>query len=428
MRTTVFLVILAAGAFAVRIAFTVAFRGGLDTVPAQEIAGADGVEYDLLARHVATGKGYSYDGVTPTAFRAPGLPLFVAVLYSVFGIYYPAAYISFALWGAAGAIGAYLFADEVLGVRPARWVGVFAALYPPDIYNCSYFFSELLFAPLLAFGLWLLARSVRTSSLSAAAGAGLFLGYATLTRSFGVLFLPIFALYLAVIQPRGWRAAVAFGIAFIAVLAPWSIRNYLAFGRPVLIATNGGSTFYGANNDIVAGTPREFGNWVSTKRLPGRDEIDAQPDEISHDKKEWQLGIDWVKHHPEKFVLIAPAKIVRFWFPFVGFSSFKRYPIVNIGLMAPLLLLILLGIGRSLLKREGRSVLILAHLTLLANLVMVVSFWGGERFRDANVPVLVLYGVVGLWWLRYRTDVFSSSPVPGPHTDQTRVASGPTVC
>jgi hypothetical protein len=186
------------------------------------------------------------------------------------------------------------------------------------------------------------------------------------------------------------------------------MRNYAVYGRLVLIATNGGSTFYGANNDLVAGSPKEYGNWVSTTRLSGRNLIDAQPDEVSHDKMEWKLGIDWVKEHPGTYVVLGFAKVARFWLPFIQYPSFKRYPVPNILLMTPLLLLVGIGIVRALIRREGRRAFALPHLTLFANMLMVVIFWGDPRFRDANVPVLAAYAVAGLWWLWYRSDVFVS--------------------
>ena len=49
---------------------------------------------------------------------------------------------------------------------------------------------------------------------------------------------------------------------------------------------------------------------------------------------------------------------------------------------------------------------------VVANLVMVVIFWGGPRFRDANAPVLIIYAVAGLWWVRQRTDVFAVGSAP----------------
>lgn len=400
MRISLFLVIVGVAAFAIRIGFTLAYRGSLDVVPVRPTAWPDGVEYDLLARNVAAGHGYVWENGSATAFRAPGFPLFLAAVYAVVGPYYTAAYVSFAVCGALGAISTYLFARELVNGRTARWAAVLAAIYPSDVFACSDFFSEVLFSPCLGFGLWLLLYQLRTGSRPAGFGAGVLLGLAALTRSFAVIFLPLFALQLLV--ARGWARAAVYSLGFLLVILPWTARNYAVLGKVVLIATNGGSTFYGANNDFVADNLREHGNWVSTTRLPGRDEIEAQPDEVSHDKVEWRLGTEWVKRHPEKFVVLGMFKTIRFWLPFVQWPSLKTYPVVNVLSTAPFLILILIGMLLTVVTRAGRRHYAVLHLTMLANWFTVVIFWGDPRFRDANVPVLMVYAVVGGAWVLAR--------------------------
>src|SRR5262249_40572938 len=154
-------------------------------------------------------------------------------------------------------------------------------------YSATLFESENLFVPLLALACWLLLRAGRRySHWPLLVLAGLSLGFATLTRSFGLLLLPIGAMYVF----RGYTGArrqrlflaTAFSIAFVAPIAPWTIRNARVMGAPVLVATNGGSTFYGGNNDRVVHEPNLWGGWISTVDLPHRDQVDAAPNEIEH--------------------------------------------------------------------------------------------------------------------------------------------------
>ena len=305
-------------AVSLRVTFTVAYRGGLDRPPDSKANGADGTEYDLIGRRLAAGDGYTWESGASTAFRAPGLPLLLAAVYSAFGPHYPAAYLALAVCGGVGAVVSALLAGELFGRCHAWWAGLVAAVHPGDVFFCSYFFSEAVYAPVLGVGLIGVTRAANGGRLGWAAVGGLFLGYATLCRSFGLLFVPLFGLFLLVRLPtrRGVLAAGLFGLGFAAVLGPWVGRNYQAFGKPVLVATNGGSTFYGGNNPVVAGSLAQYGNWVATTRLPGRDLIDAQPDEVSHDKMEWQLGMAWVREHPGQFLKLVPFKLARFWAPF----------------------------------------------------------------------------------------------------------------
>src|SRR5262249_37347052 len=151
-----------------------------------------------------------------------------------------------------------------------------------------------LFVPLLALGTWLVIRYVKGGSVGWLALAGLVLGYATLARPMGILLLGMLPLLFVVLDFRRgkWPLAACglFAAAFLAGVLPWTYRNYLVHDRFVLATTNGGSTFYGANNERVATELRDLGYWVATNHLPHRDLIDAQPDEVSHDKMEWKLG------------------------------------------------------------------------------------------------------------------------------------------
>ena len=68
-------------------------------------------------------------------------------------------------------------------------------------------------------------------------------------------------------------------IVAIAILAPWTIRNYIVFDRFVPISTNGGFNFWRGNNDVTTGSPwTETGSAVwSTDDIWY--EVESHPDE-----------------------------------------------------------------------------------------------------------------------------------------------------
>jgi 4-amino-4-deoxy-L-arabinose transferase-like glycosyltransferase len=394
-RKFVFLVALIA--FALRLGFTAAYRGGLDQPPTHARCAADGVEYDSLARSVAAGRGFCWDDGTPTSFRAPGLPLAMAAVYTIFGGSYVPIHIFFSVCGVLNVIGTYCFTRELLDVRRARIAMILAAIYRPDVYMASNFLSEIVFVPCLAFGLYFLVRSSRKPSSWGMLMAGLLLGCGSLSRSFAILLLPILCFDL--VRTCSWKAAIIYAVGFLAVLLPWTARNYSVHGKFVLVSTNGGSTFYGGNNPVVAGQLWQHGNWVSTTLLPGRDLIEAQPNEVAHDQMEYKLGREWVQSNPLAFAKLGIFKVIRFWTPFIHWPSFKVYPVANIGSTAPFLALILLGLIRTLVRPDDRRLCRVCHLTLVGSMIMVVIFWGDPRFRDANLPILMVYAVFGWDWV-----------------------------
>jgi 4-amino-4-deoxy-L-arabinose transferase-like glycosyltransferase len=308
-------------------------------------------------------------------------------------------HVVFCLLGAASCLLTYLLARELLPRATARVAGLLAAVYLPHVYFATRFDSENLFVPCLGLGMWMFVLHLKRGSVSWLLLSGLAFGAGALTRPFVLLLVPLLGLLLLFRSGTGFRrrlwVAASFTISFLVPVLPWTARNWMVHGKPVLIATNGGSTFYGSNNTIVATDWQLLGAWVSTTKLPGRDAIDATPNEIAHDALEWRLGIEWVRDHPSLMPQLVAAKFVRLWLPDVE-SANRKYVLLQLLTYTPFLLLILAGlwgIWRS--SAYYNSPWLAIHLTILATVVTGLLFWGSPRFRDANTPLLMMYAAVG---------------------------------
>jgi hypothetical protein len=274
--------------------------------------------------------------------------------------------------------------------------------------------------------LWLFVAHLRTSSLWLLAPAGALLGYSALTRPVGVFFVPALALVLQRSRDATWRRTAARGFVLAAcagaVLTPWVIRNYNVHKRMVLIATNGGSTFYGSNNDIVLHDREYLGSWISTVGLPGRQTIEAAPDEVSHDEVEWRLGKTWVRSHLADMPLLSCYKVARFWLPEISSHNSKAVIVFTAGYL-PFGVLMLLGLGVSLRTPGGRTPPWLAlHAILAANLVSSLIFYGSPRFRDSITPVLMVYTAAGIELLirrRTKTDAGAGETATAVRADHS---------
>lgn len=414
MSTRRFLVLLIAAAFLVRLAAVIALRD-MRQGPSLSF-GSDGVEYNQFGLQLANGNGYSWPSGRPTSFRAPGFPLLLAGLHAVFGNYVPF-YLTFCLLGSLAALLTFFVGREVLPDTAARVAALCVAFYPPHVYFATEFASENLFVPLLTLALWLVLVHLRTGSLAPVAIAGLALGWATLTRSFAILIPP--ALSLLLLWPRRQTiqralpaAALLLG-GFLAVVLPWTMRNYKVHGTLVLVATNGGSTFYGGNNDWAISNVRNYGAWVSTRLLPGAD-ADALKAEAERDRSQWQRGKQWVRTHLAWMPLLVTAKYVRLWLPDIS-SRNRAYVLLQLVCTTPFLLLVLLGQFRMLrAARWWTPAWLVLHATGLTTAFVALLFWGSPRFRDANASLLMLYAAVALellWINRPRRFIASKSRV-----------------
>jgi 4-amino-4-deoxy-L-arabinose transferase-like glycosyltransferase len=393
-----YLTLLGVTAFLVRVAFVLVLRD-IQVGPAGS-GSADDVDFNNRALHLAAGEGYVNDHGQPTSFRAPGWPFFLAGIYALVGESPPVVYVVLCLLGAFACILTYLLARELLSEGWARTAGFLACFYLGHIQFSTLYLSEGLFTPLLTLGCWLFICRLKGAGMLTLALAGLVLGYATLVRPFTILMLPLLIPLLTGWRPRYWLAgfgpALAFAVPFLLVMLPWTYRNYVVHHRFVLVATNGGSTFYGSNNERVAKEPRYYGYWLSTTDLPHRDLIDAQPDEVAHDKMEWKLGVDYLKENPAMIPWLAALKFARMWW-LPEFDAGRFNYLLRILSHLPFVILWLIALPRLLFNSFFRTppwhVL---HLTMLATVLTVLIFWGCARFRDANVSILAIYAAVGL--------------------------------
>lgn len=400
-RAWLFASVLFAIAFGVRIAAVLWLRD-LNVGPTTPSTNDD-YEFNVFAQNLVAGRGYVNDQGVPSSFRAPGFPFVLAGLYWLVGTNYAAAYLALCAVGAASCVLTWLLAREFVEERWARVAGVLSAFYLGHVYFSTVFYSECLFVLLLTLGLWLMVRYLRGGPAWYLASAGLAFGYATLTRPFSLLLLPLFGALL-LFSSRSWRFRLRdlamWTLCFMVVLLPWTARNYRVHDAFVLVATNGGSTFYGGNNPRVVSERQYYGYWLSTRELPGRDLIDQHPNEYDHDKVEWKLGIDWVKDHPGQFVFAAGLKIAR---AVIGPPDFDAGPtyfkVLRVASYWPLVPLFVLGVLLALRRRSWSLAWMAIHACMMATLATVVIFWGSSRFRDVNVAILMLYAVVALEWI-----------------------------
>lgn len=389
----VYLGILFVAALTVRLVALLSVRQ-LSQLPGMQ-AGADGVEFEQLARALAQGRGYVRPNGMPTAFRAPGFPMFVSVIYRLAHFSVNAATLSFPLIGAAVCVAAYLLAREVVSERVARLSAVLGVFYFPAIYFSTIWLSEPLFMLSFALSLWLFLVYLRMGSTVLLAGAGLLFSWSVLVRPYAILMLPVLLL-LDTVHSR--RRLLTVPLLLACCLAPtsiWALRNYRLYHAFVIGTTNGGSTFYGGNNDIVLRIPEHMGGWVSTVHLPGRAQVEATPNEYVHDQVEWRLGKQWVTSHLAVFPLLLGMKMVRFALPEIN-SGNRKFVILSVITTLPFLPLWILGLRAAAIRTNRTVPWFVIHCGIAMTVATGIIFWGSPRFRDSAAPLLFLYAGFGL--------------------------------
>lgn len=224
-------------------------------------------EYLALARSVAAGTGFSYgpghdSGTTPQFGRAPLYPLFLAVIGATGAAPESAptrVKVAQAALGAGLVVLIGAITGRAAGSRAGILAAAIAAVYPPLVFYPAYVFSETLYSVIALSAALVLqiavdrADQARNSRAAAPLSllAGLLIGMGVLTRPAMLLFLPLAMLWL--VARRRHVLVVGLVAAAVAVVAPWTARNSRVHGRFLLVASEGGVTFWTGNHPLARG-------------------------------------------------------------------------------------------------------------------------------------------------------------------------------
>ena len=221
-------------------------RIGLQAVWQPTLA-ADAADYDRLARALLDGEGFVDTRGSPTSFRPPLYPAFVAFWYALAG---PGTrWIGWAqvaldlttVWIT------YQLARHWLAERWALWAAGLTAANLALISATGRLLSESLFTALLMAAVWLASLAWREPARTrpgVAALAGSVFGFAVLTRGVLLPFVFLIVLAAAVAHRRLPRGTVPFVMAFLVVLTPWTLRNLRVHDAFVPVTTQVGITLY----------------------------------------------------------------------------------------------------------------------------------------------------------------------------------------
>lgn len=217
---------------------------------------SDAVEYDVLARNVASGGGFGFYPGVPTAFRNPLLPFLGAAVYVVIGPHPIGVQVVLILLGSLIPPVVFSLARKYVEPATALLAASIAVFYPSLVVFSNSFMTETPFVLLLLLTLlcWSRFSQKTRGGWGTIILGGICLGLAMLTRSTVLPMIVLWALYLLIDGGRErWKHLLrlaVFSAVALAVILPWSLRNHRVFGRWVPITTNGGYTLWQRYNPL----------------------------------------------------------------------------------------------------------------------------------------------------------------------------------
>ena len=366
-----------------------------------------GWEMGRIGRALATGYGYAdpFTGHTgPTAWVPPLYTVLVGGVFKLFGVYTKlSAFVLLtvnSLLSAWTAVLCYEIALRCFGRRCALWSGWLWALYPAAMQYAVRWVWEMsataaMFAAILVVTLRL--RGVgeadpprQTWQLWTA--FGLLWGALAMLNPTPLLLLPVTALY-ALAAP-GWssrrllHAALA-GVMFVAVLAPWTARNWAVFHQFIPLRDNFGAENFEGNSDWSTGFP-----WGRTVPLENRAILAdyAAKGEPAWVAERGAAAKAWIAAHPRQF---AGLTVKRAWMYWAGVSkSVEEAGVLEYFRLASFQFLSLCGLMGAALAVWRRKPA--AWVFALAFLLLPLPYYAvtvQARFRHVLEPLICVLGV-----------------------------------
>lgn len=364
----------------------------------------DPVEYDAIGRSLADRGQYIpsllAEPGSPSAYRPPGYPYWLAGIYAVSGNDMTVARVVGVILGVLTVLLIWLIARRVAGDRIARFTAAIAALAPSLAWVSGGLVAETLYIPLMLGSVLVVLRFRDSPSTRLALIAGFLIGASTLTRTNGlILFLPI---ALGVWQARRrWPDVALLTAGLIVALAPWTIRNLVVLDAFAPLGTQTGITLVGVFNHNATASAY-FGIFRPPDKIATTRALVRQPgiNEAELDARSRRIAIDFALDHPG-YIRGLLTRHAQQLFEIRGVritsSNSQREMAIPVGFARKIsrggfLLLLALSvagaiIGRSIWWRREHLWLWLVPIMLLVSVILLV---GGPRYRLPIDPFLSL--------------------------------------
>ena len=355
----------------------------------------DEKEYYNLAQNIAHKGMVSLDGETPTAWRPPGYPFFLAPWISLGATITSLRILNFATYAFSACLVALL-------LKPystlAGLIGVLMMFcYPVLFFTASTLYPQTLGTTLLLLSIWLLFHK-ENLSYSSAIGIGAAQGFLTLmipTFASSVIFTCLWLFTRQIAKP--FLKALTIALTAVLILLPWSMRNYLEFNQVVFVSTNGGI------NLLLGNSPHTRPNSGVNTDLSEYRPSTSFENEFEADKYYRNQALNYIFNNKMESLKLYGLKLLNFFnYQNEMATQSEETPFREMLMLATYGLLVLIAVVRLMFSfrfplNNFDYYLILSY--LFAGAFMAI-FFTRIRFRLPYDPLLILLNARFIaWWL-----------------------------
>ena len=360
--------------------------------------GGDAFQYDQIALSLKNGDGYSFLGET-TALRAPVYPVFLAIIYKIFGYNYLVVKIFQCFIEIVTMIVCYKTIFENFGKRRAILSLLLFCFHPGLIIYNSRILTETLFTLFLSLSIYFLMKAQKFYSIRFAIFSGFIFGICILTKPTPIGLIGFLFLSIIFMNEKIKRAKIFFTFSLLAFLTviPWTMRNYFKMDEITLVSNSsfGHMMFIGSYKPWNL----DFKGWDS----PPLDSL-LNGLHVARDAKvvEKILINESIKNIKSDFIgycLLGAKKFKNLWFRKTKLENVKYTDLIIFILTVINYFIIGTFIfGLFSIGKIRYSHIILLNLFIYWSILHIVT-WGAYRYLVPILPFIFCYSSSGIMFL-----------------------------
>jgi 4-amino-4-deoxy-L-arabinose transferase-like glycosyltransferase len=365
-------------------------------------------EWAIIVRNLLGGRGYSYYEVSgqamPTAYMPPAHTLFLAFIFRVFGdgtvLSYLVIQLVNVLMGILLVYLVYRLARIYWSEEVATLSALIIAIHPPFVYMATEIANINFYLPNNVAVVYFLAKYLEEKrKVAYLAAAGALLGLLILFRAETLVLTGILSVLLWAKVRGNVRQIAVFAALAMAVIAPWTVRNYVVFHRFIPTTTAMPIVLWYGHNSQSNGTQRT--GWGSSSRVmmplpPMQAELDSVPPGPQYEIQLHHIylgeALDFMRSHPGEEVVLLGKKFFYYWTFDMHHpkGANPAYWIPTMGLIG------LFWVGVVTQRREllPRYSLFVTYIVFSMTLALV--FHVLPRYRMFVEPLMVPFAATGL--------------------------------
>lgn len=326
-----YLILIFSLSLVVRVAFLL-----ISDYPDKSLKNYDTPSWDGVAWNLVLSRGFLEPDNKPTSVRPPIYPLFLAIIYYIFGRNYFVVYIIQSIISSLSNSLLFVFLNLFFNIKTTFITCLICSIWPAFVVYSGLICSETLYIFLFLSFLIIYFKAYFSNKTFLYILAGVILGISNLTRSTVVIY-PIFLIFFFLLFKFDTKLIFKTLLMFIvslAVISPWTIRNYIVFKRFLLINTAAAELFW-------SGT---YIPWDGICKH-GRDEnfykLFNLENPIDNERKMLKEGIKNIISNPLGFLILSIKKFYRFWFKPIGYEILVSYGFKIFAILALLLQIVI---------------------------------------------------------------------------------------